>query len=370
MKKILIVITKAEIGGAQKFVLNLTNELQKHGFLIILGCGEAGYLTEEIEKSGIKIHFFKYLRRTFNPFKNILFSFELYGFCKKNNISIVHLNSSNSLVGAYGSNFAGSKSIATIHGLSFLDPNHTGSVIKKMIYRFLFKILLAPLDQVIFVSKNNLQYAQKINLTKKGLLIYNEVNSSDFNFFSKIETREFFKKKTNFDFNSNFIIGSIGRYAYPKNYEFLIKNFKAIQLVIPVAKLLIIGEGPDRKKYEDIISKLSLKNEIFLVGEIKHASRYLKGFDLFLLPSLYEGTPYVLLEALAARIPILASRVGGIPEFLNEENMFSPNKINELTNQLINLKNKGFSNSNSINLPTKESSIYKYVELYNNILRS
>ena len=85
------------------------------------------------------------------------------------------------------------------------------------------------------------------------------------------------------------------------------------------AKLKIVGEGPERKNLEKLIEQYQLQNNFFLLGNIPQAHRLLKGLDLFVLPSVKEGLPYAILKAMAAQIPIVTTRVGGLPEILPDE---------------------------------------------------
>ena len=85
--------------------------------------------------------------------------------------------------------------------------------------------------------------------------------------------------------------------------------------------VVVIGDGEERTKLEKQIQTLGLQNTVHLAGFVPDARRYLKAFDIFVLPSLKEGFPYVLLEASAAEVAIIATLVGGIPELItNEEN--------------------------------------------------
>jgi len=80
----------------------------------------------------------------------------------------------------------------------------------------------------------------------------------------------------------------------------------------------IIGEGTEKKKLEDRIQKLGLADIFKLLGNVPDASRYLKAFDAFILPSRKEGFPYTLLEALQAGLPIIATDVGGNSEAIGD----------------------------------------------------
>ncbi|MBU0580171.1 MAG: glycosyltransferase, partial [Candidatus Margulisbacteria bacterium] len=142
-------------------------------------------------------------------------------------------------------------------------------------------------------------------------------------------SRKFFEEKLKIDLKNKFIIGSIGRLDYAKNYEFLINVFPEILKIKNNAICLIIGEGMEREKYQKLIKKLNLENKIFLIGEIKNAAQYIKGFDLFILPSRYEGLSITLIEALFAGVPILTTNVGGNAEIV----VHSPQQLYELNDQ-------------------------------------
>jgi glycosyltransferase involved in cell wall biosynthesis len=336
-KKILIVITKGEVGGAQMSVLNLAKELKKRGEEVELAFGEGEFLKTELEKENINYHRFKYLRRTSNLVLNLLFTFEFKSFLKTKSFDVIHANSSNALFSLLGAKLRDKniKTVFTFRGMSVLDENYQQSFFKKLIYFRYFKFFLRYIDYPVFVSRHNLELAKKIKLIEEnkeknkeketGYLVYNGLDYDNLELLSKAEAREDLGIN-----NNDFIIGSIGRLAYQKNYEFLIKVFPEILKIKPEARLIIIGEGEKRQELEDMIKELSTKDEtiaekIILKGNTENAYRYLKAFDMFILPSRYEGLSITLLEALKAEIPILASRVGGNSETLAQAELFELN---------------------------------------------
>jgi glycosyltransferase involved in cell wall biosynthesis len=335
-KKILIVITKGEVGGAQMSVLNLAKELKKRGEEVELAFGEGEFLKTELEKEGINYYRFKYLRRTSNLVLNLLFTFEFKSFLKTKSFDIIHANSSNALFSLLGAKLRDKniKTVFTFRGMSVLDENYQQSFFKKLIYFRYFKFFMKYIDYPVFVSRHNLELAKKIKLIEEnrenkeketGYLVYNGLDYDNLELLPKAKAREGLGIN-----NNNFIIGSIGRLAYQKNYEFLIKVFPEILKIKPEARLIIIGEGEKRQELEDMIKELSTKDEtiaekIILKGNTENAYRYLKAFDMFILPSRYEGLSITLLEALKAEIPILASRVGGNAETLTQAELFELN---------------------------------------------
>jgi glycosyltransferase involved in cell wall biosynthesis len=327
--KVLIIITHGNVGGATNFVFWLAKGLKEKEVKVNVGFGEGEYLKEKLKKEKIEFVNFKWLKRTHNPLSNLFFIFEIKKFLDKEKFDICHFNSTNALLGAIGAKISKSKpkTVFTIHGLSILDPNYKKNLWLKPIYWLIFKFLFHFIDIPVFVAKKNLEVAKKIKLVKDGVIIYNGIPEPQF--LEREIARNFFEEKIKIDLKNKFLIGSIGRLDYQKNYEFLIKVFPEILKIKPEAIAIIIGEGTERKKLENLIEKKSLKEKIFLIGELKDASRYLKAFDLFVLPSRYEGLSITLIEAFLAQISILASDVGGNKEIVGENFVFELNNRND-----------------------------------------
>ena len=360
--KILLVITKAEIGGAQAFILNLARGLKKEGKDVSVAFGDGDYLPFELEKESIPYFRMKYLKRSRNPLDTINFIKELRLIIQENNFNVLHLNSTNTLPGVLAAKFAKKKIkiVFTVHGLSVLDSNYQASKVIKSAFRMYFKLFLKFIDKTVFVSKYNFLEAKENNIIKKGEVIYNGLGLEDGYFLNRESARKELESISNTTFNGNFLIGSIGRLAAQKNYQYIINNWQAIKKIKADAKLLIIGEGSERKRYEKLIRENKLESDIYLAGEKKEASRLLKGLDLFILPSIYEGLSISLIEAVLAQIPALASDVGGNSEVIGNDNCFDLSNGEDLMDKL----------SKSINIPkdierfSLNKMVKKYIEVY------
>ncbi|MFA5131385.1 MAG: glycosyltransferase [Patescibacteria group bacterium] len=334
--KILIVVTRSEMGGAQVFALNLARGLKASGEEVFVAGGPGEFLPESLAAASIPFYRFKNLARSYNPFKIFKFLAELKAYVGAEKFDVVHLNSTNTLFGVWrlAALRPKVKIIFTVHGLSFLDANHHTNILLKSAYRLFFKSAWEKVERLVFVSRLNYASALKQGLTKKGEIIYNGLDQAAGYFSEPEAARAFLSEKSGIDLSTSYIYGSIGRLAYPKNYEFLINSHIEIKKLQPEAKLILIGEGPERAKYETLIKSYRLEKEVYLLGEIKDASRYLKAFDLFVLPSIFEGMSLSLMEAVVAGIPALASRVGGNEEIIGAENCFALDNQEEFLEKL------------------------------------
>jgi len=363
--KILICITHGNIGGATNSVFWLAKGFKERGVEVKVGFGEGEYLKEKLEKEKIDFVKFKWLKRTHNPLSNLFFIFEIKKFLDKEKFDVCHFNSTNALFGIIGAKLSKSKpkTIFTFRGLSVLDPNYKKSWHLKIIYWLVFKFLLFFVDIPVFVSKNNLETAKKMKLVKNGIVIYNGIPEPEF--LEREIARKFFEEKIKIDLKDKFLIGSIGRLDYSKNYEFLIEIFPEILKIKQNSVLIIIGEGQERKKLEKLIEKENLKDKIFLIGELKDSSIYLKAFDLFVLPSRYEGLSITLIEVLFAEIPVIASDVGGNKELLGENYVFKLNDKNDFLSKF----NKDLTFPKKDKFTIKKT-IDNYLKVYNNLIFS
>lgn len=118
--------------------------------------------------------------------------------------------------------------------------------------------------------------------------------------------------------NSGRTIMAIGRLSPEKGFDLLLRALAQARVSIPDLKLVIFGEGPQRQALTELICALQLESSVALAGYHDHASHYLQYGSLFVMSSLTEGLPLVLLEAMASRIPIIATDVGAVRATLRD----------------------------------------------------
>lgn len=110
------------------------------------------------------------------------------------------------------------------------------------------------------------------------------------------------------------VFGTVGRLAATKGQFYLLEAFTHVRTQLKSARLVVVGNGPLREKLENIARDSGVLPWVSFTGYRDDVFELLKGFDIFVLPSLAEGLSIALLEAMASRLPVIASNVGGIPE--------------------------------------------------------
>lgn len=378
--KILFLITKGEVGGAQVSVLNLAGGLKRKGHDVEVCFGPGDFLDEGLSKAGIVRLRSKNLERSHNPFKSLSFIRELKETIDRRTYDIVHFNSSNTLPGVLACKLSRTrpKSVFTFRGLSMVDPNyHKGSVLQ-LLYFFYFKILLYFVDMPVFVSKANAHYAKQKRITNRGIMIYNGLDPSDIFAVDKNEAIARLERIVGRSLSNVTLLGSIARLDYAKNHEFVINSFHHIRTIDPDAVYVIIGDGPEKARLRAAIQAKKLQNHIVLAGSIEHAVRYISAFLVFCLPSRYEGLSITLIEALMTGTPCLVSNVGGNPEMFDNDpdQIFCLNDDSGFRKKLKNLLNdselrsrKSKENRERAARFSLSHTIDRYERLYRSLLR-
>jgi glycosyltransferase involved in cell wall biosynthesis len=136
-------------------------------------------------------------------------------------------------------------------------------------------------------------------------------------FEKKILSRESARERLNLS-NDDFIFGHIGRLVKEKDQQNLIRAFAKIQPQCPDAKLVIIGEGKLEQELKQQVADLQLQNSVIFTGFIYDGFQLMRAFDTFVLTSTEEAFGRVSLEAMVAKLPLIATTVDGIPEVVGD----------------------------------------------------
>jgi len=309
---ILYVITKLELGGAQKQLLSLVRGLDKERFNPYILTAYDGLLVDAAKDiPGLKLIRCRFLERPIRLIKDILALFFIYGFIKNNNIDIVHTHSSKAgILGRLAAKASGVRTIIhTVHGWSFHDYQ---SGITYYFYLFLEKLCAYFSSAIVVVSQWDKRQAarQLAGRQDRYKLIRYTINYEEFR--NKTEASQARKE---FGLSeADLVIGMVACFKPQKSPLDFIKLAGAIKKDFPNAKFILVGDGILRKKVCALINKLNLKEQIILTGWRNDIASILSCLDVFVLTSLWEGLPIAVLEAMAAGLPVVATDTGGISE--------------------------------------------------------
>lgn len=333
-----LVITKSNWGGAQKYVFDLAVKATQNGQKVTVIFGGDGELATQLKKLNINTISLPNLQKQISIFKEFSVFVDLVKVFKKIKPKTIHLNSSKiggigSLAGRFYNLFYSPKNqpteiVFTAHGWAFNE--NTGPV-KKFFFKIssFFTILLS--HKVLVLSEFELNQVKKWPFCKNKLQITN-LELPPINFLEKTTALEKLTEKLPLNksalISKSKIVGTIAELNKNKGLIYGLEAFKNMGSEKDRLVWLIIGSGEDHNFLEKKIIDFGLQNKVFFLGQINEAAKYMKAFDVFLLPSVKEGLPYVLLEAEMAEIPIIATDVGGIKERFNK----SPNNIIEAGN--------------------------------------
>lgn len=177
---------------------------------------------------------------------------------------------------------------------------------------------LKKADGISVVSGAQKSVVEKMGIAPgKIMVIRNGVDFRLFNIRNKAECRS----KCGIGPDIKMIL-FVGQLIEVKGLEFLLDAFFSISSGREEYKLVLIGQGHLRQKFEKVVAERGLNNKVIFAGEISRADipYWFGASDVFCLPSIREGCPTVILEALACGKPVVASKVGGIPELVNDKN--------------------------------------------------
>lgn len=353
--KILYLITQGIWGGAQRYVFDLATHLPPN-FEVCVAVGETNGQSD-LQKAlqatpaaQVKIFGLNHLVRSIRPLTDLRAIFELRQLIKDQSPDILHLNSSKAgIIGSLAT--WGLKNrprvIYTVHGWVFLEPLPP---LVRWTYKFLEKQTARFKDHFIILSEKEKKISLSLGIPETKLTLI-KLGIDLPTFPSKSQARNKLLKKIQLSETPTKWIGTIANLFPTKGLDLLIAASKTILKTQPKLHFFIIGSGPAKSLLEKQIRQLKLSRTVHLVGNQTEAAKLLPAFDLFVLPSRKEGSPYTILEAQSAGIPIVATAVGGVSELLTHypnSRLSAPNNITALTEAIL----AGLALKNSTNQKT------------------
>jgi len=315
--KILYVITKSNFGGAQRYVYELATAMKENDYDVTVLAGGNGLLSEKLNEQGINFRTIKNFQRDINPLRELLAFVELWKCVREIRPDIIHTNSSKAgFLGALVGRLAGAnKIIFTAHGWPFLEERPRWWKILTWTGSYLTALLA---HQVVLVSKNDLNHTQMPGVNKKCLVIHTGVPQITFKDRDEAR-RQLFDTETIESHKFDYWLVTNAELHPNKNQQAVIDvvsdyNQSNRQKIF----YCLMSNGEQLAELKEYVDEKGLNEYVYFLGYIDNGRSYMQAFDIFILPSKKEGLPYALLEAGAAGIPAIASRVGGIPEVITD----------------------------------------------------
>lgn len=299
-------------GGIEHFVMDRYRMIDrtKVQFDFLITSSEPGFFDKEINKLGGKVYHTHSLTK--NPLRTFL---AIKKIVKANGYSIVHRHTGNA-IGYFDLRAArcGGAKHLIIH-------SHNNNAERRMIHRF----------AKIFLSFNCIRFScseaagRWLFGNKDFRVIKNAIDVEKYRF--SLESRKKIRKQ--YGLNDSFVVGHVGRIDNQKNHSFLIDIFYEVQKRVPDSKLVCVGDGDEhlRKDIAEKVNSLGLTEKVIFTGSINNVNEVLNAFDVFCLPSKYEGLGISLIEAQTNGLHCITSKdrvpsetdVTGLLEYISLE---------------------------------------------------
>lgn len=308
MKVLHIIDGCSGLYGAEIILLNLINEQLKMNLqTILLGVGSLDErikpIEEEVRKKGVLVETLRTGRRiSLKDAKYII------NFAHDQDVDIIHSHSykTDIILGLLPRHLRKNIAIiSTVHGWLAIKK-----FTKLWVYKIVNIICLMRMDAVVEVRQPSKNIMTTLNrneyVVENGINYDNRDKNIDDDELEKIVS---FKEK-------HFCICAIGRLSPEKGFIYLIDALKKVKESEIRCKLVLFGDGIQKVELNKLVKLNNLQEDVLLVGYVDNASKYMVYFDLLIIPSLTEGLPVTLLEAMQCCVPVIATEVGGIPEVL------------------------------------------------------
>ncbi len=307
MKTILHIIDTTGPGGAESVFINLADKSRLHGYSSIALIRGPGWVNDELLKRGVPTRILESRGRF-----NLGFLLQLIKLIRSENIVLIHAH----LLGAaVYSAMAGwltrTPVIATFHGMVDVSPNERFRKLKLWIMdRAIYKYVTVSQGLMRVIASENLLQPSKTTV------IYNGIPSHRYSGDKSDELR------SSLDINEDSIIaGCLGNVRPAKGYDVLIEAMSILKDEYPRLKIVVAGHKKPElmDKLDVLIKEKNLTDDIFFIGYQDNSASFLKGLDLFLLPSTSEGFSISTIEAMACGLPMVVTRCGGPEEIVEHE---------------------------------------------------
>ncbi len=315
--KVAHVITRLDLGGAQQNTLYCcaNHDRKKYGVLLLSGVG--GYLDADAQKiKNLKTYFLPELKHPIRPWWDLYAFFTLASILRKEKVQVVHTHSSKAgFLGRWAAKLAGVPVIIhTVHGWGFFDGQF---FLTRWFYILLEKWTAPITDRIITVSAHNRAEGLGLGIGQKEQ--YQVIHSGILPRNYLLPANKAKKARAQLNPQGRPAVLVLSNFKNQKSPFDVVEVAARVQSLMPKALFLWAGDGPLRGAVEKKIAEKGLVPNFKLLGWREDVAELLAVSDVLLLTSLHEGLPRVVLQAMAAGKPVVATAVNGTPEVVREK---------------------------------------------------
>lgn len=299
------VVLSMDCGGLEHVVLALSKQAMSEGHKVSVVCLERpGQLADRAESLGASVHCLGK-----RPGVRLSLVGKLRRLFEEISPDVVHTHQVGALfyAGPAARRAAGSPCVLhTEHGKHYAARWRT---------RLLGRFAARYADAAVGVSRDivNEMVGARVFQADKVSFLPNGVDTQRFMSVERQEARE------NLGISKDaFVVGTVGRLSEVKRQDLLIRAFAQARRAIPNARLLIVGDGPERQSLERLCQSLGVSDAVHFAGYQAGCEQHLSAMDVFALTSRSEGMPLSVIEAWSSGAAVVASRVGGLPEMIDD----------------------------------------------------
>lgn len=336
LKKILYIIGSSEIGGAESALFFLADALKKKGYKIYIICHGDGVMKRRFETCSEKV---------FSIDQNSIFSlkslFLIMKVIREIKPDVVHTHMfATDFIAGISARLCGIKRLfATVHGYYFNPLDYRGLTrLKKNILSYLYRAIYVLFEKVIAVSnsvKEDLVRRKGVRVQLNKIDVVYHIEDLESSVFSEVNIRDRLGIKKDIK-----IVSVISNFYRIKGYKYLLKAIKGMLEDINNVVFVFKGHGEQKEYIKKETERLNIQSKIIFLDVDFEVKNLLRSSDLFILPSLSEGFPVTLIEALWCEVPVVATKVGGIMEILTDKEnalLVSPYSAEQLKEAILTL---------------------------------
>jgi glycosyltransferase involved in cell wall biosynthesis len=310
--KVAHVITRLELGGAQQNTLYCCANHDRRKYDVVLICGEGGYLDEEALKiKDCKTFLLPELKHPIRPWWDLAALSKITAILKQEKVDLVHTHSSKAgILGRWAAKRAQVPCILhTVHGWGFYPGQF---FLTRWLYEAMERWAARFTDVLITVSEENkhVGLAAGIGRESQYRVIHSGIDVKKYH----LPVSQSIRARLKFGTWKRPTVLVLSNFKRQKSPLDVVGTAKQLVSLLPDALFLWAGDGELRREVENAIARNGLENNFQLLGWREDVAELLASCDALLLTSIYEGLPRVVLQAMAAGKPVVATGVSGTPE--------------------------------------------------------